>query len=67
MLLVDRDTCRTVCAIVLHCKTNITLTLTITDTGGTVLTLMLGYRTTWVVLQNCMQIEFVHTQLHTPQ
>ena len=51
------------------------VTLTLTDTGGAVLTLTLGYRSLyitwqqhtpqWVVLQNSMGIEFAHTHLHT--
>jgi len=42
-----RDTCRTVCAIALHRKTKTNtnpIILTLTDTGGAVLTLMLEYR-----------------------
>ena len=39
-----RDTCRTV-------KLTLTLVLTLTDTGGAVLTLMLGYRNLYITWQ----------------
>ena len=48
-----RDTRRTVCAIALHLKTktNTNPVLTVTDTGGAVLTLMLGYRSLYITWQ----------------
>ena len=51
-LIKNRDTCRTVCAIALQRYTvKLKLTLTLSDTGGTVLTLMLGYGSLYITWQ----------------
>ena len=67
------DTCRTVCAIALHHKTN-TNTSPNPDPNRyrrAVLTLIQKFihymapTPQWVVLQNSMRVEFAHTHLHT--